>query len=79
MKVIALKDADLHKCLSDAKREGVVLTQRGKPVAMLVGVEGLDLEQIELGRSDKFWRLVRQWRRQKTLSRAELDKRLRGK
>ena len=79
MKVVALKDADLRKCLSDAKREDVVITQRGKPVAMLVGVEGLDLEQIELGRSDKFWTLVRQWRRQKTLSRAELDERLRGK
>ena len=79
MKVVALKDADLRECLSDAKREGLVITERGKPVAMLVGVEGLDLEQIELGRSDKFWKLVRQWRSQKTLTRAELDKRLRGK
>jgi prevent-host-death family protein len=79
MKVVALKDADLRQCLSDARREDVVITQRGKPVAMLVGVEGLDLEQIELGRSDKFWKLVRQWRGQKTLSRAELDKRLRGR
>ncbi len=77
MKVVPLKDADLRECLSDAKREGVVITQRGKPVAMLVGVEGLDLEQIELGRSDKFWKRVRQWRGQKTFSRAELDKRLR--
>ena len=79
MKVVALKDADLHACLSDAKREGVVITRRGKPVAMLVGEQGLDLEQIELGRSDKFWNLVRKWRGQKTISRAALDKRLAGK
>jgi prevent-host-death family protein len=79
MKVVALNDADLRECVSDARREGVVITQKGKPVAMLVGVEGLDLEQIELGRSDKFWKLVRQWRRQRTLTRAELDKRLSGK
>ena len=76
MKVVPLKDANLQKCVSAAKREDVVITQRGKPVAMLVGVAGLDLEQIELGRCEKFWKLVRRWRGQKTLSRAELDRRL---
>ena len=47
-------------------------------MALVVGVEGLDLEQIELGHSDKFWRLVRKWRGQKMISRAELEKRVAG-
>jgi hypothetical protein len=36
----------------------------------------MDLEQIELGHSDKFWTLIRQRRGQKTLTRAELEKRI---
>jgi hypothetical protein len=43
---------------------------------VLVGVRGLDLEQIELGSSDEFWTLIRERRQQRTMSRAELDKRL---
>ena len=79
MKVVGLHEATLQECLTDARREVVVITQRGKPIALMVGVKGLDLEQIELGYSDKFWKLVRKWRRQKTISRAELDQRLAGK
>jgi hypothetical protein len=41
-----------------------------------VGVQGLDLEQIELGYSDEFWSLIRQRRGQRTISREELEKRL---
>lgn len=54
----------------------MILTQRGKPVALIVGVAGMDLEQIALGHSDEFWQLIRERRGQKTLSRAELEKQL---
>ena len=76
MKVISLDEANLQKCVHDAQQEGVVLTRKGKPVALLVGVKGLDLEQLELGHSDEFWTLLRQRRTQKTMSRAELEKQL---
>ena len=76
MRTVAVKAADLESCIQDAQRESLVLTRNGKPVALLIGVEGLDLEQIELGRSDKFWTLIRQRRGQKILSRAELEKRI---
>jgi len=76
VKTVAIQDANLRDCLDDVRREAVVITRRGKPVALVVGVEGLDLEQIELGYSDKFWRLARKWRRHKTISRAELERRL---
>jgi len=76
MKVISLDLANLEKCVRDAQQGGVVLTRKGKPVALLVSVKGFDLEQLELGHSDEFWTLLRQRRTQKTMSRAELEHRL---
>jgi len=76
VKVIGIQQASLEECVKNAQREGVVLTRRGKPIALVVGVAGLDLEQIELGHSDEFWSLIRERRKQKTMDRAELDKRL---
>ena len=49
-----------------------VITREGKPVALIVGVEGLDEEQLQLGSSDKFWELMTGRRTQKTMSRAAL-------
>ena len=76
MKVIDVQEADLEECIRAARRERVVLTRKGKPVALLVSVKGFDLEQLELGHSDQFWTLLRQRRTQKTMSRAELEHRL---
>lgn len=76
MKVIAIDEANIKECVQDAQKERVVLTRRGKPVALLVGVAGMDLEQIALGHSDAFWQLIRERRDQKTINRAELEKRL---
>ncbi len=76
MKVIKVGEANLEECVRDAERERIVLTRRGKPVAVLIGVKGLDLEQIALGHSDEFWSLIRQRRTEKTMSRRELEKRL---
>ncbi|MCY3020409.1 MAG: hypothetical protein NTW87_15425 [Planctomycetota bacterium] len=45
-------------------------------MAKVAKVVGLDLEQVELGTSAKFWKLARAWRKEKTISRAELERRL---
>jgi hypothetical protein len=78
VKVIGLQDANLEQCVHDAQEERVLFTRKGKPIALLVGVKGLDLEQIELGQSDDFWTLIRKRRREKTINRAELERRLAG-
>lgn len=72
---IDLKRADLDTCVTDAQRERLVITRNGKPVALIVGVEGMDEEQLQLGSSDKFWQLVVERRKQKTVSRAQLERR----
>ena len=76
MKVIKIDEADINECVKDAQHERVVLIRRGKPVALIVGVAGMDLEQIALSHSDEFWQLIRERRGQKTVSRAELEKQL---
>jgi antitoxin (DNA-binding transcriptional repressor) of toxin-antitoxin stability system len=79
MMKIDLKRADLVACVDEAQRERIVLTRHGKPVALVVGVEGMDQEQVQLGASEKFWRLITERRKQKTLSRARLEQRLKSK
>lgn len=80
MKVMNLERATLDNCIRESQSERVVITREGKPVALMVGVEGLDKEQLELGTSDRFWKLIRERRSQGTLSRAELEQRVgRGK
>ena len=54
----------------------MVITRKGKPEAPVVGIEGLDREQIELGSSDKFWKLIVKRRKQKTLSREVLEQKI---
>ena len=79
MRTVPVKAADLESCIRDAQRESLVLTRNGKPVALVVGVEGMDDEQLQLGSSGKFWELIAKRRTQKTLSRAQLEQRLKSK
>jgi antitoxin (DNA-binding transcriptional repressor) of toxin-antitoxin stability system len=76
MKIIGIQDAKLDTCIKDSQRQLVVITRKGKPIALIVSANGMDLEQLELASSDKFWKLVRKWRKQKTITREELEKRL---
>lgn len=75
---IDLKQANLDTCIKNAQRERIILTRNGKPIALIIGVEGMDEEQLQLGSSDKFWRLIAERRRQKTLSRTALEQRISG-
>lgn len=54
----------------------MLVTRNGQPVALVVGLEGLDEEQVQLGSSDEFWRLIADRRAQPTLARVELERRL---
>ncbi len=74
MKVVSLEQAVLDSCIEDAQRERVVLTRNGKPVALLVGIEGMDEEQLQRASSDRFWTLIAERRAQKTISRTELER-----
>ena len=76
MRHMSVDKVDLASCVSQAQLGRVVITRNGKPVALVVGIEGLDREQIELGSSDKFWKLISKRRKQKTLSRVALERKI---
>ena len=77
MKVIGMNDTNLDACVSEAQRERIVITRDGKPVALVVGVEGLDQEQLELGSDTAFWEMIAQRRRQRTMTRSQLEMNIR--
>jgi len=76
MKTVSLEKSDLSTCVEQAQGGRLVVLRNRKPVALIVGVEGLDREQLELGSSDRFWRLIEERRKEKAITRAELEKRL---
>ena len=78
MKTVDIEDTNLDACVFDAQTDRVVIMRGGNPVALVVGVEGLDEEQAQLGASDKFWKLISDRRKEPTLDRSALEKKLDG-
>ena len=78
MKTVDIRDTNLDACVHDAQSDRVVITRGGNPVALVVGVEGLDAEQADLGASAEFWKLIAARRQEPTLDRPALEKRLNG-
>lgn len=73
MKTVALEKSNLAACVDKAQHDRVVVMRDRKPVALIVGVEGLDREQLELGSNDDFWRLIETRRTERTVTRAEIE------
>ena len=76
MVMMSLQQTTLDMCISEAQRDKVIITQNDKPVAVIIGVAGMDEEQLQLSASNKFWKLMAERRGQKTIGRAELEQRL---
>ncbi|HEV8310915.1 MAG TPA: type II toxin-antitoxin system Phd/YefM family antitoxin [Methylomirabilota bacterium] len=81
MKTVTVRDLQkkVKECVDDAQHDRVVITRRGKPAAVLVGVEGHDWDAVVLQTDPSFWRLIRARRRQRTMSFRELKRRLAAK
>ena len=79
MKVVALREAkqQLSGCVVRAQRERVLITKRGRPAALMVGVEGHDLEDVLLMQNPRFWKLIEARRAEPTLGLKEVRKLLR--
>jgi prevent-host-death family protein len=78
MKVVAVREAkqQLSGFIDRAQKERVLITRRGKPAALVIGVQGQDLEEVLLMQNPRFWELIESRRKQPTLSLAEVRKRL---
>jgi len=60
VKVVAIREAkaSLSATLAEAQTEQVVITKRGRPVALVTGVEGYDMEDVMTVANPKFWKML---------------------
>jgi prevent-host-death family protein len=65
MKVIAVREAkaSLSKYIDMAQRDRVLITKHGKPAALVIGVEGEDLEDMLTMANPRFWEMIEDRRR----------------
>ena len=79
MKVVALGQAknELSAYVDEAQHDRVLVTRHGRPAAIIIGVEGEELEDL-LTRSDpRFWQMIETRRKaSKTISSDEIRRRL---
>jgi hypothetical protein len=76
MKTVQIEASTLDGCIAEAQKDRVIVMRDGAPVALIVGVDNLDQEQVELSGSDEFWQLIAERCKQRGLSRAEVEQRL---
>ena len=78
MKTITARELQkkIKECVDASQEDRVVVTRRGKPAAVLVGVEGSDWEDLVLQSSPAFWKLIQERRNQPTITLRELKTRL---
>jgi hypothetical protein len=76
MKTVDIQETNLDACVFDAQSDRVVVTRGGNPVALVVGVQGLDEEQTQLGASNEYWKLISVRRKEPTINRSVLEKKL---
>lgn len=60
--------------LDIAQAERVIVTRKGKPSAILLGIEYKDEEDYALEHDAEFWRMIRERRKEKTIPHAEIKK-----
>lgn len=75
MKFIGLKEAKAHlsEFVDAAQHDRVLITRRGKPAALVIGIEGQDVEQVILGSDVEFWKMIQERRkRAATLTSADI-------
>ncbi len=84
MKTIEISEATsaLSEFAEEGRHEPVVVTERGKPVAALVPIEDMDLENLSLGTNPDFLALIAESRTRcppgKGISTEEMRGRLAG-
>ena len=65
MKVVAVREmkASLSEYIEKAQRDRVLITKHGKPAALVIGVQGEDLEDLLTMGNPRFWEMIEDRRR----------------
>jgi prevent-host-death family protein len=74
MKTVALRETkqSLSGFVARAQHERVLITKHGRPAALVIGVEGQDIEEVLLRQDPGFWRKIEERRRQRTVPLADV-------
>lgn len=78
MKTVSVRDLQktLRRRVDESQKERVIVTRRGHPAAVLIGVEGMDWEQVLLQTDDSFWRLIQRRRKERAAPLGAVKRRL---
>jgi prevent-host-death family protein len=73
MKLVAMHEAKakLSEYVMASQNDRVIITSHGKPVAVVVGVQGEDLEDLLTRANPEFWEMIDRVRGQPTVPLAE--------
>lgn len=76
MKLVAMHEAKakLSEYIAASQKDRVLITNHGRPAAIVIGVEGEELEDLMTRANPKFWELIEEARKQPTISLAEAKK-----
>jgi antitoxin (DNA-binding transcriptional repressor) of toxin-antitoxin stability system len=66
----------IRETVETAQKERVVLTRHGDPVALVIGLQGMEWEDVVLQTSRPFWKMIQKRRKQKTIPLREMRERL---
>jgi prevent-host-death family protein len=79
MKFISVRDAKatLSDAIAESQDKRVVITKHGKPVCILIGCEGYEIEDVLTAADPTFWKMIEERRsRGRTRSIASVRERL---
>lgn len=78
MRSVTVRDLQrtLRMRVAECQKWPVIVTRRGHPAAVMIGVEGMDREQVLLKTDDSFWRLLQRRRKEKAAPLAAVNRRL---
>jgi len=81
MKTMTVFQARNHfaKTIEAAKRDLVIVTRNGRPVAAIQGIDDDDIEDLLLERSERFWEMIARARRGKPVAIEALRKEVAGR
>jgi prevent-host-death family protein len=60
--------------LEEARSERILVTKNGRPMAVVMGVDEMDEEDIGYATSPEFWRMIEERRRQPTIPLEEVER-----
>lgn len=76
MKLVAMHEAKakLSEYIAASQKDRILITNHGRPAAIVIGVEGEELEDLLTRANPKFWEMIEAVRKEPTITLEEAKK-----